>query len=99
LPYRPKRRTRAQIAREAGLEPLADALLADPMLDPQLEASKYLRAPDADGEHGVPDPKAALDGARDILAERIAERADVLEALRERMWAEGWISSKVHEDK
>ncbi|MCL4701173.1 RNA-binding transcriptional accessory protein [Betaproteobacteria bacterium PRO1] len=99
LPYRPKRRTRAQIAREAGLEPLADALLADPMLDPQAEAAKYLRAPDANGEHGVADAKAALDGARDILAERFAERADVLEALRERMWNEGWIASKVHEDK
>ncbi len=99
LPYRPKRRTRAQIAREAGLEPLADALLADPMLDPQAEAAKYLRAPDENGEHGVADAKAALDGARDILAERFAERADVLDALRERMWTEGWISSKVHEDK
>ena len=99
LPYRPKRRTRAQVAKEAGLEALADALVADPMLDPQLEASKYLRAPDENGEHGVPDPKAALDGARDILAERFAERADVLEALRERMWTEGWISSKVHDDK
>src|SRR5690606_145513 len=99
LPYRPKRRTRAQVAKEAGLEALADALVADPMLDPQLEASKYLRAPDEKGEHGVPDPKAALDGARDILAERFAERADVLEALRERMWTEGWISSKVHDDE
>jgi len=99
LPYRPKRRTRAQVAREAGLELLADALLADPMLDPQAEAAKYLRAPDANGEHGVADAKAALDGARDILAERFAERADVLEALRERMWNEGWIASKVHEDK
>jgi len=99
LPYRPKRRTRAQIAREAGLEPLADALLADPTLDPQAEAATYLRAPDENGEHGVADAKAALDGARDILAERFAERADVLEALRERMWNEGWIASKVHEDK
>jgi uncharacterized protein len=99
LPYKPKRRTRAQIAREAGLEPLADALLADPMLDPQAEAAKYLRAPDANGEHGVADAKAALDGARDILAERFAERADVLEALRERMWNEGWVASKVFDGK
>ncbi|MCO5106616.1 MAG: RNA-binding transcriptional accessory protein [Burkholderiaceae bacterium] len=99
LPYRPKRRTRAQIAREAGLEPLAEALLADPMLDPQAEAAKYLRSPDENGEHGVADAKAALDGARDILAERFAERADVLEALRERMWNDGWIASKVHDDK
>src|SRR5690554_3378907 len=99
LPYKPKRRTRAQIAREAGLEPLADALLADPTLDPQAEAAKYLRAPDEKGEHGVPDAKAALDGARDILAERFAERADVLETLRERMWNEGWVVAKVFEGK
>ncbi len=99
LPYKPKRRTRAQIAREAGLEPLADALLADPTLDPQVEAAKYLRAADENGEHGVADAKAALDGARDILAERFAERADVLDALRERMWNEGWIAAKVFEGK
>ncbi len=99
LPYRPKRRTRAQIAREAGLEPLADALLADPMLDPHDEAARYLRAPDENGEHGVADAKAALDGARDILAERFAERADVLDALRERMWTEGWVASRVLDGK
>src|SRR5690606_8714377 len=99
LPYKPKRRTKGQIAREAGLEPLADSLLADPLLDPQAEAQKYLRAPDENGEHGVADTKAALDGARDILAERFAERADVLDALRERMWTEGWIAAKVYEGK
>ncbi len=99
LPYKPKRRTRAQIAREAGLEPLADALLTDPTLDPQTEAAKYLRAPDENGEHGVADAKTALDGARDILAERFAERADVLDALRERMWNEGWVAAKVFEGK
>ena len=99
LPYKPRRRTKGQIAREAGLEPLADALLADPTLDPQAEAQKYLRAPDENGEHGVADAKAALDGARDILAERFAERADVLDALRERMWTEGWIAAKVYEGK
>ncbi len=99
LPYKPKRRTRAQIAREAGLEPLADALLADPTLEPQTEAAKYLRAPDGNGEHGVADAKAALDGARDILAERFAERADVLDALRERMWNDGWVAAKVFEGK
>ncbi|HEY0879435.1 MAG TPA: Tex family protein [Zeimonas sp.] len=98
-PYKPKRRTRAQIAREAGLEPLADALFADPALDPQAEAAKYLREPDENGEHGVADAKGALDGARDILAERFAERAEVLEALRERMWTEGWVASKVFEGK
>ncbi|MDI7047477.1 Tex-like N-terminal domain-containing protein, partial [Escherichia coli] len=62
LPYKPKRRTRAQIAREAGLQPLADALLANPLLDPQTEAAAYV-----DAEKGVADVKAALDGARDIL--------------------------------
>ena len=99
LPYKPKRRTKGQIAKEAGLEPLADALVADPALDPQAEAQKYLRAADENGEHAVADAKAALDGARDILAERFAERADVLDALRERMWAEGRIGSKVYEGK
>ncbi|NLD69981.1 MAG: RNA-binding transcriptional accessory protein, partial [Limnobacter sp.] len=99
LPYKPKRRTKGQIAKEAGLEPLADALLADPTLDPQLEASKYLRPADENGEHAVADTKAALEGARDILSERFAERADVLEALRERMWTEGWIAAKVYEGK
>src|SRR5512140_1314079 len=72
LPYKPKRRTRAQIAREAGLEPLADALFADPMLDPRQEAAKYVNGKPA-ADNGVPDAKAALDGARDILAERFAE--------------------------
>ncbi|HRO60815.1 MAG TPA: Tex family protein, partial [Burkholderiaceae bacterium] len=99
LPYKPKRRTKGQIAKESGLEPLADALLADPTLDPQAEAAKYLRAADENGEHAVADTKAALEGARDILSERFAERADVLEALRERMWAEGWIAAKVYEGK
>src|ERR1700752_1845667 len=69
LPYKPKRRTRAQIAREAGLESLADALLGDPTLDPQQEASKYVHVrPAADGVDAinVPDAQAALDGARDI---------------------------------
>src|ERR1700741_1374015 len=69
LPYKPKRRTRAQIAREAGLEPLADALLANPTLDPEQEASKYVNVrPAADGVEAinVPDAQAALDGARDI---------------------------------
>ena len=98
LPYKPKRRTKAQIAREAGLEPLADALLADPALDPQQEAAKYANGkPAADG--GVPDVKAALDGARDILAERFAETADLLAKLRAKMWEQGILASKVVEGK
>jgi protein Tex len=77
LPYKPKRRSKALIAREAGLEPLAEALLADPTLDPQEEAAAYLN-PDA----GIGDSKAALDGARQILMERFAEDADLLNQLR-----------------
>src|SRR5258705_6183695 len=85
LPYKPKRRTKAQIAREAGLEPLADALLAHPVLDPQEEAAKYVNDKPA-AENGVPDVKTALEGARDILAERFAETAALLARLRTRIW-------------
>ena len=98
LPYKPKRRTRAQIAKEAGLEPLADALFADPRLDPQTEAAKYIRVqPAAEGVEAidVPDAKAALDGARDILAERFAETAELLAKLRTRMQSEGILSATV----
>jgi uncharacterized protein len=98
LPYKPKRRTRAQIAREAGLEPLADALFADPRLDPQQEAAKYVNDKPA-AENGVADAKAALDGARDILAERFAETAELLAKLRTRMWEQGIVTSKVRKDK
>jgi uncharacterized protein len=89
LPYKPKRRTKAQVAREAGLEPLADALLADRGLVPQEAALAYVSA-----ERGVADAKAALDGARDILAERFAERPEVLTAFRTFLWDEGSIASK-----
>lgn len=77
LPYKPKRRTRAQIAREAGLEPLAHALLADPKLNPEQEANNYLNP-----EANINDSKAALDGARDILAEQFSESAELLATLR-----------------
>ncbi|MGO4328428.1 Tex family protein [Cupriavidus sp. 2TAF22] len=98
LPYKPKRRTRAQIARECGLEPLAQALLADPTLDPQAEAAKYVNGnPTADG--GVPDVKAALDGARDILSEQFGETAELLGKLREHLWSNGLVSSSVMEGK
>jgi len=102
LPYKPKRRTRAQIAREAGLELLADGLLADPTLNPEQEALKYIRvAPAADGVEAinVPDAKTALEGARDILMERFAETADLLAALRTRLWEEGILTSTVMKDK
>src|SRR5512143_2851930 len=94
LPYKPKRRTRAQIAREAGLEPLANALLADPSLDPQQEAAEYVNDKPA-AENGVPDTKSALEGARDILCERFAETAELLGKLRSRMWEQGVVTSKV----
>ncbi|VVD70507.1 RNA-binding transcriptional accessory protein [Pandoraea morbifera] len=94
LPYKPKRRTRAQIAREAGLEPLAQALLADPTLDPQAEAAKFV-----DAEKGVADVKAALDGARDILSEQFGETAELLGKLRDYLWNQGVVSSKVVEGK
>jgi uncharacterized protein len=98
LPYKPKRRTRAQIAREAGLEPLADALLADPTLDPESEGAKYVIVKPA--EEGVeaidvPTAKAALDGARDILAERFAETAELLAKLRARLQEQGIVTSTV----
>jgi uncharacterized protein len=102
LPYKPKRRTRAQIAREAGLEPLADALFADPMLDPEQEAVKYLNVkPAAEGVEAinVPDAKSALEGARDILVERFAETAELLAKLRARLWDQGVVTSTVMKGK
>jgi len=102
LPFRPKRRTKAQIAIEAGLEPLANALLANPMLDPQAEAAGYIKVvPAADGVEAinVPDAKAALDGARDILAERFAETAELLAQLRAFLQREGILTSTVIQGK
>lgn len=93
-PYKPKRRTRAQIAREAGLEPLADAILADRQADPGNLANDYLNA-----DAGINDTKAALDGARDILAERFAENADLLADLRDHLWGTGLLYAKVIEGK
>ncbi|HEX7747876.1 MAG TPA: RNA-binding transcriptional accessory protein Tex [Bordetella sp.] len=93
-PYKPKRRTRAQIAREAGLEPLADAILADAACDPAALAAQYLNP-----EASITDAKAALDGARDILAERYAENADLLADMREHLWHTGVLYSKVSEGK
>ena len=94
LPYKPKRRTRAQIAREAGLEPLAEALLGDPGNDPQGAAAAYV-----DGEKGVADTAAALDGARAILVERFTEDADLIGELRERMWSQGRVTARVRDGK
>ncbi|MGI4858876.1 MAG: Tex family protein [Janthinobacterium lividum] len=94
LPYKPKRRTRAQIAREAGLEPLADQLLGDARLAPATEALAFV-APDK----GVADVKAALDGARDILSERFGETAELLARLRADLWQRGIVTAKVVEGR
>jgi uncharacterized protein len=94
LPYKPKRRTKAQIAREAGLEPLAELLLADPGQDPHTAAAAFI-----DPDRGVPDQAAALEGARAILVERFAEDADLLGELREAMAGHGTMISKVREGK
>ncbi len=102
LPYKVKRRTKAQIAREAGLEALADALLSSPMLIPEEEAVKYLKAPfsTGQGDHpGVADVKSALDGARQILMERFGEDATLLQALREYLQDHGVVESRVIEGK
>ncbi len=89
LPYKPKRRTKAQIAREAGLEPLADRLLSDPALVPEATAAAYVCADVAD----VADVAAALDGARHIMVERAAEDAELVGAIREKFWAQGSLGS------
>ncbi|MEU8087957.1 Tex family protein [Micromonospora sp. NPDC049101] len=92
LPYKPKRRTRAQIAREAGLAPLAETLLADPSKDPRATAAGFV-----DAEKGVADAAAALEGARAILIETFAEDADLIGTLREQMWSRGRLVSRVRE--
>jgi protein Tex len=94
LPFKPKRRTKAQIAREAGLEPLADGLLGDPTVDPKAAAEAFV-----DAGKGVADAQAALDGARAILIERFAEDADLIGELREQMWTRGRLVAKVRDGK
>lgn len=90
LPYKQKRRTKGQIAIEAGLEPLSDSLFENPELNPEQEALNYVSA-----EKGIADSKAALDGARFILMERFSESAELLGRLRQFIWQEGEISSEV----
>jgi len=103
LPYKQKRRTKAQIAVEAGLAPLADSLLADPSLNPEEAAAQYLRDAftNADGVNnpGVADTKAALDGARQILMERFAEDATLVQSLREYVQEHGVVDSRVVDGK
>jgi uncharacterized protein len=94
LPFKPKRRTKAEIAKEAGLEPLSKLLLTQPQNDPQIVAAKFVDA----GEQ-VADVAAALDGARAILVERFAEDADLIGTLREQMWSNGLMASTVRTGK
>src|SRR5438309_352030 len=94
LPFKPKRRTKAEIAREAGLEPLSELLLTQPQNDPQVAAAPFVNA-----DKQVADAAAALEGARAILVERFAEDADLIGALREQMWSNGLLTSAVRKGK
>ena len=94
LPYKPKRRTKAEIAKEAGLEPLADLLLKQPQNVPAASAAAFVSA-----DKNVADAAAALDGARAILTERFAENADLIGALREELWTGGRLKSAVRDGK
>ncbi|PWK82104.1 Tex family protein [Fulvimonas soli] len=94
LPYKPKRRTKAQSAREAGLEPLATGLREDPTQSPEALAARFV-----DAEKGVPDARAALEGARAILMEAIAEDAALVGELRDWLWEKGQIRARVIEGK
>lgn len=94
LPYKPKRRTKAQIAKEAGLEPLALNLLLNPNLVPEIEAKKYLNA-----EHNITDGVIALEGAKQILMEKFAEDADLVAFFRDYLWKNGVLQSKVAKGK
>lgn len=94
LPFKPKRRTKAQTAREAGLGPLAETLLTDPSTEPSAVAASFV-----DADKGVADAQAALDGARAILSERFAEDPDLIGELRERMWTRGRVVAKVRDGK
>ncbi|MET3993670.1 uncharacterized protein ABIB94_005466 [Bradyrhizobium sp. JR7.2] len=94
LPFKPKRRTKAEIAKEAGLEPLANQLMAEPGNDPKVVAETFINA-----EKGVADAAAALDGARAILVERFDEDADLIGALREEVWTNARMASKVRDGK
>ena len=95
LPYKPKRRTKGMIAKEAGIEPLADALWANPSLNPQDEAQAFLKPADAIEGADFSTAGAVLDGVRDILSERWAEDASLIQALREWLWKEGLFTSQL----
>jgi uncharacterized protein len=99
LPYKPKRRTKGMIAKEAGIEPLADALWANPSLNPQDEAQAFLKPADAIEAADFSTVGAVLDGVRDILSERWAEDASLIQALREWLWKEGLFTSQLASGK
>jgi protein Tex len=95
LPYKPRRRTKGQIAREAGIEPLADALFADPSLDPAAEAQRFVKGEKGEGGEDFTTVPAVLDGVRDILSERWAESPVLVQQLREWLWSEGLLKSRL----
>lgn len=99
LPYKPRRRTKGQIAREAGIEPLADRLWADPTLDPAAEAVAFVKAEKGEGGEDFTTAPAVLDGVRDILSERWAEDSVLVQSLREWLWTEGLLKSKLASGK
>jgi len=99
LPFKPKRRTKGMMAREAGLEPLADKLFADPTLDPHAEAQAFVLAAGAIEGADFTTTAAVLDGVRDLLSERWAEDASLVQALREWLWSEGLFKSKLADGK
>jgi uncharacterized protein len=94
LPYKPKRRTKAEMAREAGLEPLADLLMTQPLNEPEASAAQFVSV-----DKNVADVAAALEGARAILVERFAENADLIGTLREELWTNGRLKSTVRDGK
>jgi protein Tex len=95
LPYKPKRRTKGQIARESGIEPLADKLFADPTLDPVLEAAAFVHTVKGEGGEDFTTVAAVLDGVRDILAERWAEEPALVRQLREWLWSDGLFRARL----
>ena len=99
LPFKPKRRTKGMIAREAGLEPLADKLFADPSLDPHAQAAAFVLPAGAIEGADFSTTAAVLDGVRDLLSERWAEDASLVQTLREWLWQEGLFKSKLADGK
>ncbi|HEX2543972.1 MAG TPA: Tex family protein [Ramlibacter sp.] len=95
LPYKPRRRTKGQIAREAGIEPLADLLWADPTRDPAVEALPFVKKEKGEGGEDFTTVPAVLDGVRDLLSERWAEDAALVQSMREWLWTEGLLKSKL----